>query len=127
MALELTGRLFQVMSEQSGTGKNGEWRKQEFVIETAEQYPKKICFVAWGDLINTIKTFKEGDNLKVSFDVQSREYQGKWYTDVKAWKIENLGSTSVAQPTQNQPATNFASEPIPQELLTQDPTDDLPF
>jgi hypothetical protein len=127
MALELTGRLFQVMSEQSGTGKNGEWRKLEFVIETADQYPKKICFVAWGDLINNVRALKEGDNVKVSFDVQSREYQGKWYTDVKAWKIENLGTAPAGQSVQNQPATAFASEPIPQDLLIQDPTDDLPF
>ncbi|MCU0444746.1 MAG: DUF3127 domain-containing protein [Microscillaceae bacterium] len=133
MGLEITGQLFEILSEQSGTGKNGIWRKQEFVIDTtAEQYPKKVCFTVWGDRINQLSSFNIGDNLKVSFDVESRPYQGKWYTDLKAWKIENTtgnaaaSASSTAKPAAK-PAEAFASDPFPQDLISQESTDDLPF
>jgi hypothetical protein len=133
MGLEITGQLFQILSEQSGTGKNGIWRKQEFVIETtADTYPKKVCFTVWGDRISQLSSVNNGDNLKISFDVESREYQGRWYTDLKAWKIE---STSGATATANngntaktaKPAEAFASDPFPQDLISQESSDDLPF
>jgi hypothetical protein len=95
MALDITGKIVKVMPEQSGAGKKGTWVKQEFVIETAEQYPKKICCSAWGDKVETLRSFNEGDIVKVSFNLESREYNEKWYTDVRAWKIESMGSGSA--------------------------------
>jgi hypothetical protein len=94
MALDITGKIVKVMPEQSGAGKKGTWVKQEFVIETAEQYPKKICCSAWGDKVETLRSFSEGDVVKVSFNLESREYNERWYTDVRAWKIEPMGSGS---------------------------------
>jgi hypothetical protein len=94
MALDITGKIVKVMAEQSGAGKKGTWVKQEFVIETAEQYPKKICCSAWGDKVETLRSFSEGDVVKVSFNLESREYNERWYTDVRAWKIESMGSGS---------------------------------
>jgi hypothetical protein len=95
MALDITGKIVKVMPEQSGAGKKGTWVKQEFVIETAEQYPKKICCSAWGDKVETLRSFSEGDVVKVSFNLESREYNERWYTDVRAWKIEPMGSGSA--------------------------------
>jgi hypothetical protein len=83
MALELSGRVLQVLSEQTGTGKNGQWSKQDFVIETEEQYPRKVCFSAWGEKISMIKSLKKDTVVKVSFNVESREFNGKWYTDLR--------------------------------------------
>ncbi len=85
--MEITGTLIQVLTPQTGTGKNGQWKKQDFIIETTDMYPKKICLAAWGDKID-ISKFSVGQTVKASFDVESREYNGKWYTDVKAFNLQ---------------------------------------
>ncbi len=101
--MEIKGRLIHVLAVQSGEGKNGPWKKQDFVIETDGQYPKKVCLTIWGDKFN--ETFLTvGNELLVSFDAESREYNGRWFTDLKAWKIELAGSES-AEKTQLQHLT----------------------
>ena len=92
--MELSGKIIQILPEKSGESANGPWRKQEYILETDGQYPKKVCFMAWSDKIDEFK-IKEGENLVVSIDLESREYNGRWYTDVKAWKVSRSdGSTS---------------------------------
>ena len=87
--MDITGRIVQVLQEQGGEGKTGnKWAKCDFVIETQEKYPKKVCLTAWNDLIGTVKELPLESEVKVSFDISSREYNGRWYTDVKAWKVE---------------------------------------
>jgi Domain of unknown function (DUF3127) len=95
--MEITGRLMQVLQEQGGEGKNGRWAKCDFVIETQEKFPKKVCLTAWNDLIGTIKGMDIGTEIKVSFDISSREYNGRWYTDVKAWRVDPAGSGGAQQ------------------------------
>lgn len=85
--MQLTAKLIQLLPLQTGTGKNGEWRKQDIILETEGQYPRKICVSVWGDKINDQQLIV-GKLLTVDFDIESREYSGKWYTDIKAWKIE---------------------------------------
>jgi hypothetical protein len=85
--MQLTAKLSQVLPLQTGTGKNGEWQKQDVILETEGQYPKKICISIWGDKINQ-NQLVVGNQLKIDFDIESREFNGKWYTDVKAWKVE---------------------------------------
>ena len=89
--MELKAKLVQLLPLQTGTGKNGQWKKQDIIVETEGTYPKKVCVSVWGDKINE-SILKEGAQLSISFDVESREYNGRWYTDVKAWKIEQAGS-----------------------------------
>jgi len=96
--MEISGRIHQMLPVQTGQGKNGTWKKQEFILETGDTYPKKVCIAVWGDKID-LGSYKPGDNVEVSFDVESREYNGRWYTDVKAWKItgkQQEGSAPVA-------------------------------
>ena len=93
--MELKAKLIQLLPLQTGTGKNGEWKKQDIIVETEGQYPKKVCVSIWGDKINTSQ-LQIGKNLQISFDIESREYNGRWYTDVKAWKIEAAGAGSDA-------------------------------
>ena len=81
--MEITGKVIKTLPLQSGEGKNGIWKKQEYVIETEGQYPKKICFSLWGDKIEQSR-IAEGEQINLSFDVESREYNGRWYTEVKA-------------------------------------------
>lgn len=91
--MQLSAKLVQLLPLQSGTGRNGQWKKQDMIVETDGQYPKKICVSVWGDKINEDQ-LKVGNRLKIDFDVESREYNGRWYTDVKAWKIEVEGAAS---------------------------------
>ena len=87
MELKITGIVKQVLEEQSGESRNGPWRKQEFILETQGNYPKSVCMVMWGDNIDQFGV-KVDERLTAHIDIASREYNGRWYTDVKAWKVE---------------------------------------
>ncbi len=121
MALEISGRVLQILQEQTGTGKNGPWIKQEFVIETQEQFPRRICFSTWGDKAAAVKNLKNGDMVNVSFNAESREFNGRWYTDLRAWKIDQFSASSQPQPSQDD--QNFL-EPLPPGEAEPN---DLPF
>jgi len=104
MAIEISGRVVNVLAPVTGQSKSGsgEWKKQEFIIETQSQYPKKVIFSLWGDKTEQINGLQPGEDVKISFDPESREYNGRWYTDLRAWKVERgaaalAGSTGGAQ------------------------------
>lgn len=119
--MQLTAKLTQLLPLQTGTGKNGPWKKQDIIVETEGQYPKKICVSIWGDKINE-EILKIGNMLTISFDIESREYNGRWYTDVKAWRVEPAGVATSANPVD---ATRF--EEGSQDTGTDEKKDDLPF
>ncbi|WP_028979971.1 DUF3127 domain-containing protein [Sporocytophaga myxococcoides] len=120
MALELTGKVVKILPEQTGSGKNGNWVKQEFVIETTnEQYPKKVCCSAWGDKAGIVKNLKSGDEVKVGINIESREYNERWYTDVRAWKIDTVGGGGQSS---DEPSGGYAFGADSGESA-----DDLPF
>jgi hypothetical protein len=98
--MQLTAKLIQLLPLQTGSGKNGQWKKQDIIVETDGTYPKKVCISIWGDKINE-SILKIGSQLDISFDVESREYNGKWYTDVKAWKIEAAGAATATDKAPN--------------------------
>jgi hypothetical protein len=85
--MQLIGKLVQLLPIQTGTGRNGEWRKQDIIVETDGQYPKKVCLSIWGDRINE-ELLVVGRMLKLEFEAESREFSGKWYTDLKVWRLE---------------------------------------
>jgi len=94
--MQLIAKLIQILPIQTGTGKSGQqWKKQDIIVETEGQYPKKVCVSVWGDKISD-SLLKVGTNLNISFDVESREYNGRWYTDVKAWRVEAAGENAGA-------------------------------
>ena len=127
--MELTGRLLQKLAVQSGTSARGQWAKQEFVIEYQDgNFPTKACFSVWGqDKVQDLERFQINDEIKVEFNVSSREYNGKWYTDLRAWRI----TSSAAAGGQAYGPAPAPSEPLPSPApaLTADdmPGDDLPF
>ena len=90
LELKIAGRVVQILEEQSGEGRNGPWRKQDFVIETEGDYPAKVCITQWGDDIEKFAV-QEGERLTAHIDIRSREYNGRWYTDVKAWRVAPAG------------------------------------
>ena len=97
-SLELSGKVIQILPMESGEGRTGQqWKKQYFVIEYMDgNYPKKVCIMLWGDKTDILKSIQPGSDVKVSFNVESREYNGRWYTDIKAWRVESAGSGSSA-------------------------------
>lgn len=88
--MQLVAKVIQLLPLQTGTGKNGAWKKQDIIVETEGQYPKKVCISVWGDKISA-NHLVVGNKLKIDFDIESREYNSRWYTDVKAWKVELVG------------------------------------
>ncbi|MEX2466814.1 MAG: DUF3127 domain-containing protein [Gemmatimonadota bacterium] len=133
MDLKITGKVTQILEEQSGEGKNGPWRKQEFILQTEGDYPKDVCIIQWGDNIDQFAV-KEGERLTTHIDVQSREFKGRWYTDVKAWRIEretDAGGPGGAPRAQGQPQPAGPGANFPDDDASSsgasDFDDDLPF
>ncbi|HRH36149.1 MAG TPA: DUF3127 domain-containing protein [Catalimonadaceae bacterium] len=123
--MDISGTIIQILPEESGTAKNGNtWRKQYFVIETKDQFPKKVCIQAWGEKIDQFG-LQIGDDATVSFDIESREYNGKWYTDVKAWKVQKGTSAPPTQSNNSPVYQPVDSSRIPPPM--EDNMDDLPF
>lgn len=124
--MEISGKVFKVMPVETGEGRNGTWKKQQIIIETAhERYPKKVAIIFWGDLTEH-DSFAEGKDISVEFDIESREFNNRWYTDVKAWRINSNSNNS--QTSNTPPSVNN----VPQYTETDAPNtsaieDDLPF
>jgi hypothetical protein len=120
-SIVIEGRLIQILTAQEGQSTRGAWKKQDFVIETSEQYPKKVCISCWNEKTDELSKFQLNDNLKVSVNIESREYNSKWYTDVKAWRIDQLNDSA---PVSN---NNEANDDVSGVSFTSDDNDDLPF
>ncbi len=128
MNLEVEGKLFKVLEEQSGEGRNGRWLKKGFVIETDEMYPRKICMNLWNDKAKLLENFNVGDFVKVSINIESREYNERWYTDVTAWRLEKPNNQSAAAPM-DAPLPEMDELPYssPNQTAGGDDADDFPF
>jgi hypothetical protein len=96
MAFELNGKIIAVLDQKSGISKTGtSWSVQQYVIETHEQYPKKMCFDVFGEDKISQFNIQIGDELKLFFDVDAREYNGRWYNSFKAWKVEKINESPL--------------------------------
>ncbi len=132
--MEITGRIIQVLPEVGGTSKAGnEWKKQEYILETQDAYPKKICFQIFGADRIKEAAIQAGETLTVSFDIESREYQGRWFTNINAWKVDR--GASAGQPISPMDVTpnNVVPSAAPTanasgiDFDPSNQTDDLPF
>ena len=126
MAMELEGRIARKLGVQSGTSARGNWSKQEFIFEYQEgNFPSQVCMNVWGeDKVKELDRYQVGDKVKVAFNLSSREYNGRWYTEVRAWRIE------PATPVQPQaPAQPDHAAPLPSmdDMSSPLSDDDLPF
>ncbi len=131
--MEITGRIIEILNVQSGVSKatGKEWKSQDYVIETQDQYPRKICFNLFGDNIDKFN-IQMGEDLTVSIDIESREYNGRWYTNIRGWKVERGTASAIpspqdfsapassVDPLSGAPTTSTKAEPT-------DPASDLPF
>ena len=133
--MEIIGKVVRLGNLVEGTSARGPWRKQELIIETEEQYPRTVCLTCWTNQIDEIQKFAPGQTIKAQIEISSREFNGKWYTDVRVWRFDPVGATTapVAAPTQpvqqpmmhqTPPAAAPAQDFYPP---TEDSVDDLPF
>ncbi|WP_162344085.1 DUF3127 domain-containing protein [Cyclobacterium salsum] len=120
--MELTGKIIQALEEQSGNGRNGTWRKRDYIMETPGQYPKKVCLTVWGDKIDQFN-IQEGADVTASIEVESREYNGRWYTDVKVWRVNSQdtsnggGAAASGNQKQDQPDVSTFSDDSEGDIL----------
>jgi hypothetical protein len=122
MALSVKGKIDQILKPESGVSRAGkEWNKQDFVIETQEQYPKKVCFTLFGDKTSLINGLAPGTEVEVSFNIESREYNGKYFHNINAWKIDKASAENLPEPP---PGFSMNDVPPPPE---EDMAGDLPF
>ena len=124
--MEVEGRVIQKLDPVSGVSKAGNnWSKQEYVLETQEAYPKKIFFSFFGDRANQYP-LNVGDTVKLSFDIDSHEFNGRWFTNINGWKAEKIDATAAGQP---QPMAQPQAAPMPPmpDFGSSDSNDDLPF
>lgn len=106
--MNLQVELKQVLPVQSGQGKNGMWYKCPIIVETQDRYPKTICVSVVGEeRVKELGNYKVGDKLNIHINIASREYNGRWYTEVSAWKIDLVPEQSDMPPADNDfPADN---------------------
>ena len=131
MALELEGTIRQKLGVQSGTSARGAWAKQEFILEFPDgNYTSQACFTAWGqDKVQELDKYQVGDRVKVSFNLKSREYNGRWYNDLQIWRIAPAGADVPQQPAaaSYQAAPQAPPAPSLDDMPADNPEDDLPF
>lgn len=128
MSLTLKGRIKSILPPESGTSKAGKaWRKQSFVVDTGAQYNPDVCFGVFGDdKLDMLARFEPGAEVEVSFNLSSREYNGRYYHNIDAWKIEAIGNQAPQGNTPPPPT----EEPISlntADLSADSDDDDLPF
>lgn len=123
-ALEIEGRIKQKLSRQSGQSARGAWEKQEFILEYQDgNYPADVMVTAFGsDKVADLDRYQVGDAVKVSFNLRAREYNGRWYNDVRLWKIAPAGQNAAQQPPVQQ-----APAPTLDDMPADIPENDLPF
>ena len=123
MSLAVTGKITKILAVESGTSKAGkEWKKQGFVIDTGAQFNPEVCFSLFGDdKIAALTSFSEGQDVEVSFNISSREYNGKYYHNIDAWRINAAGAGQAPQNA----APDFAD--VPAATPQEEAADDLPF
>ncbi|WP_295729748.1 DUF3127 domain-containing protein [uncultured Muribaculum sp.] len=128
--MEVEGKIILALPEQSGVSRAGNnWKKREYVLETHETYPKKVFFVLFGDRADQYP-LNVGDEIRLSFDINSREYNGRWFTSIDGWKVEPATAPAAPgapapQTYAQAPAYGAPAAPVPD--LTPEPNDDLPF
>ena len=136
--MEIVGKIIQVLPPQEGEGRNGNpWKRQGYVLETVENYPRKVAIEIFGDQRIADNPAEVDQVVTVSFDLESREFNGRWYTSVRAWKVlQGVQTTQAAAPVQPvSPAAPAAPTEAPAEPVTntfdavaaQGDDTDLPF
>lgn len=141
--MELQGKIIAALAEKSGTSARGDWKAQDFVIETHDTYPRKMVFSVFGADRLSRFNIQVGQEVSVSFDIDAHEYQGRWFNSIRAYDVRpiNTGQASGfgqmpgadpfgpagAQPASASPSIDAQPQQPSQPTVQLDPADDLPF
>lgn len=134
--MEIQGKVIAVLPERSGVSARGEWKSQTYVIETQEQYPKKMAFGVFGADRLAQFNIQSGEVINVSFDIDAHEYQGRWFNSIRAWNVTKVSqqamassanAAGVANPTNQQNLFPPEQQSAQQQAQQRGNSDDLPF
>ena len=134
--MEIQGKVIAVLPERSGVSARGEWKSQTYVIETQEQYPKKMAFDVFGADRLAQFNIQSGEELLVSFDIDAHEYQGRWFNSIRAWNVTKVSqqamassanAAGVADPANQQNLFPPEQQSAQQQEQQRGNSDDLPF
>lgn len=138
--MELQGKVIAVLPERSGVSQRGEWKSQDYVIETHDAYPRKMVFGVFGaDRISRFN-IQIGQEVTVSFDIDAHEYQGRWFNNIRAFDVRQVDPAAVGMQPGVVPGAAFGAAPAaapapaqpaapaqPTAPVAEDKVDDLPF
>ena len=135
--MELQGKVIAVLQPKTGTSARGEWKVQEYVIETHDAYPKKMVFSVFGDDRISRFNIQAGQEVTVSFDIDAHEYNGRWFNSIRAFDVRQVDPATVGMqpgvmagsafgPAPTSPVQSVTPPPAP-ATAEQDSQDDLPF
>ena len=123
--MEFVGVVYRIMPQQSGTSARGQWQKQEVIFEQPDEFSRKVCVTFFGDRVQDAATLQVGEKVNVSCNIESREYNCRWYTDVRAWRIQKVQPEQpAAAPIPDLPPFETAEPAMP---AGGDQFADLPF
>ena len=134
--MEIQGKVIAVLPERSGVSARGEWKSQTYVIETQEQYPKKMAFDVFGADRLAQFNIQSGEVINVSFDIDAHEYQGRWFNSIRAWNVTKVSqqamassanAAGVANQTNQQNLFPPEQQSAQQQAQQRGNSDDLPF
>lgn len=128
--MEFTGKIIAILQPKGGVSKStgNEWKAQEYVIENHDQYPRKMCFEVFGADKIAQFNIQMGEELTVSFDIDARQWQDRWFNSIRAWKVEHLsvsGATGAAPESMESAVPSVSVPPV--DFAATDEKDDLPF
>ena len=133
--MEFTGKIIAILPPKNGVSKSSgnEWTVQEYVIEDtmSGQFPRRMCFSVFGSDKIAQFNIQMGDELTVSFDIDARQWQDRWFNSIRAWKVERANSNAAPAAAPN---AMSSGAPVPPpapaaapDFLSGDDKDDLPF
>ena len=128
--MELQGKVIAALNVRTGTSARGEWKAQDFVIETHESYPRKMAFTVFGEDRLQRFNIQIGQEVNVSFDIDAHEYQGRWFNNIRAWRVVAASENAVPPVVDAAPITPATDIPAPTADVapaSEDKVDDLPF
>ena len=116
--MKVEATVYKVLAPVRGTSARGEWTKQEVIFEQADDFKRKVCISFWGDKAAEAASLREGEKCEISVNVESREYNGRWYTEVRGWQLTKAAPAEAPMPS-------FEDAPMPS--FEEAPIDDMPF
>jgi hypothetical protein len=139
--MDFEGTVYRILPVVKGQGARGEWTKQEVVFELPGEFSRKVCVSFWGDKAQDAAGLREGEQVNVQINLESREHNGRWFTEARAWRITRKGAGDAPQYAGEggyQSAPSFGATPVPAAVATSAPgmppmpskadeVDDLPF